>query len=135
MCDGLELRFPTEAEWEYACRANIKTATYAGDLEIIKYRASVLDTIAWYDGNSGEETQPVSQKKPNDWGLYDMLGNVYEWCSDWYGDYAGEAVIDPPGSKTGTIRVIRGGSWSSDARYVRAAYCYYWPRAIALKQE
>ncbi len=110
---GLELRLPTEAEWEYACRAGTETSIYAGD----------LDRIAWYYDNSGEETHPVAQKEPNTWGLYDTLGNVLEWCSDfWRASYEAEAVEDPQGPSKGSGRVFRGGSWIGDARHVRAAY-------------
>ncbi len=145
---GLDPRFPTEAEWEYACRADTETSTYAGELEILgKNNAPLLDMIAWYGGNSGvgfelengagssgwEEkqfpheragTHPVAQKEPNPWGLYDMLGNVEEWCSDYWADSYGSAdpVQDPPGPSKGSKRVIRGGSWYPTARSVRSAY-------------
>ncbi|NUM76225.1 formylglycine-generating enzyme family protein, partial [candidate division KSB1 bacterium] len=94
---GLALRLPTEAEWEYACRAGTTTATYVGDLEIKDDKAKILDKIAWYWGNSKSETHPVALKTSNAWGLYDMLGNVYEWCSDWYGTYSGKDEINPTG--------------------------------------
>ncbi len=144
--EGLDVRLPTEAEWEYGCRSGTETATYAGDLEIRgAHDAPVLDAIAWYGGNSGEKfdledgvdssewpekqyphrragTHPVAQKEANRWGLYDSLGNVEEWCSDWFGSYEGEEVVDPQGPETGSGRVIRGGSWSARARGVRAAF-------------
>ena len=147
---GLELRFPTEAEWEYACRCGTTTATYAGDLEIKgDNNAPVLDDIAWYGGNSGVDfelsdgeassswpekqydhkvagTHPVALKRPNGLGLYDMLGNVLEWCADWYESYPDRKAIDPLGPDTGSSRVLRGGSWISSARNVRAAYRYSW---------
>ncbi len=104
------LRLPTEAEWEYACRAGTTGARYGE-----------LDEVAWYKYNSDGETHPVRQKAPNAWGLYDMLGNVYEWCQDWYGSYQMGAVTDPMGPSTGSRRVIRGGSWHSDTGFVRAA--------------
>jgi formylglycine-generating enzyme required for sulfatase activity len=104
------LRLPTEAEWEYACRAGTTGARYRE-----------LDKIAWYDDNSGGKTHPVGKKAPNAWGLYDMLGNVWEWCQDWYGAYPFGSVTDPTGFLTGSIRVNRGGSWYYNARYVRAA--------------
>jgi formylglycine-generating enzyme required for sulfatase activity len=142
---GLAPRLPTEAEWEYACRAGTETATYAGAIEILgENNAPILDAIAWYGGNSGvgfalengvgssgwsnkqhEHTQAgtrkVAAKEPNPWGLYDMLGNVYEWCEDWYGSYDAVEVTDPTGPDWGTYRVYRGGSWLSSARLVRAA--------------
>ena len=108
---GLELRLPTEAQWEYACRAGTETARY-GELE----------AIAWYGDNSGGETHPMKQKAPNAWGLYDMLGNVWEWCQDWYGPYSDAPTIDPTGPREGVYRVLRGGSWGYSARYVRAAF-------------
>ncbi len=119
---GLDLQLPSEAQWEYACRAGTTAATYAGDLEN-ETEPAVLKEIAWYGKNSGSKTHPVAKKKANSWGLYDMLGNVHEWCADWWQtDFAAEAVIDPTGPGRGTERVIRGGSWFNDARHVRAAY-------------
>jgi formylglycine-generating enzyme required for sulfatase activity len=104
-------RLPTEAEWEYACRAGSSAARY-GD----------LDQVAWYKENAGSTTRPVAQKRPNAWGLYDMLGNVWEWTNDWYGFYPTGAVTDPVGPASAGIRVVRGGSWFSFARFVRAAH-------------
>jgi len=106
-------RLPTEAEWEYAARAGTTAATYGK-----------LDSVAWYDENSGQASHPVGQKQPNAWGLYDMLGNVWEWTGDWYGEYSG-TVTDPTGPATGSYRVLRGGSWNSYARNARAALRYY----------
>ena len=109
----LALSLPTEAEWEYACRAGTETPRYAED----------LDNIAWYSGNSKRETHPVKQKLTNAWGLYDMLGNVLEWCHDGRRDYKQNAEIDPIGSlEAGVGRVIRGGDWLDYALGVRAAY-------------
>jgi formylglycine-generating enzyme required for sulfatase activity len=90
----------TEAEWEYACRAGTKDTTY-GD----------ADAIAWWHGNSGQQTHAVGQKQSNAWGLYDMLGNVWELCADWKDSYPPGAVTDPAGPATGYYRVSRGGSW------------------------
>jgi len=107
-------RLPTEAEWEYACRAGTEGSRYGE-----------LDDIGWYDGNSGGETHPVGKLLPNAFGLYDMLGNVWEWCQDWWGEYDGWAQTDPKGPTSGDVRVLRGGSWNHDAQYVRASdrYC------------
>ncbi len=119
---GLGLQLPTEAQWEYACRAGTAAATYAGDLED-ETKSSVLTDIAWYRANSGSDTHSVGEKNPNPWGIYDMLGNVYEWCSDWWsGDLGGKHEVDPTGPKRGTYRVFRGGGWYGRARHVRAAY-------------
>jgi len=107
---GGRFHLPTEAQWEYACRAGT-TGPYAGDLE----------QMAWYDRNSGEKTHPVGRKKPNAWGLHDMHGNVWEWCADWYGAYPEGAASDPSGPVSGTNRVGRGGSWDYRAISCRSA--------------
>ena len=96
-------RLPTESEWEYAARAGTTGA-----------RHGELDAIAWYSGNSGGQTRPVKQKQPNAWGLHDMLGNVWEWCEDWYWAYPTGSVTDPTGPGSGSLRVRRGGSWILD---------------------
>jgi formylglycine-generating enzyme required for sulfatase activity len=146
---GLDLVLPSEAQWEYACRAGTETATYAGPMVIPgDNNAPVLDKIAWYGGNSGvgfdlkigedssgwpdkqyphtrAGTRAVATKAPNPWGLYDMLGNVWEWCADYgHGNYDGapddgSAWLDPGEGEA--VRVVRGGSWNVVARYVRAA--------------
>jgi formylglycine-generating enzyme required for sulfatase activity len=117
---GLAYRLPTEAEWEYACRAGTTTRYYYGD----DPNYTNLASHAWYEGNSGYHTQPVAQKTPNPWGLYDMCGNVWEWCQDWYAAYPGGSVPDPQGPATGDYRVLRGGSWDDPAWNARSA-CRY----------
>jgi formylglycine-generating enzyme required for sulfatase activity len=111
---GLRFRLPTEAEWEYACRAGTTTVRYMPGP-----RTSVLGEIAWYRGNSGS-TNPVKSKACNPWGLYDTLGNVWEWCGDNRRRYSAAAVNDPWGG-TGGMRVIRGAGWRSGPHVVRAA--------------
>jgi len=114
---GMDYRLPTEAEWEYAARGGEKGAKdkydYAGGNE--------LDELGWYSINSGGETHPVGRKKPNQLGLYDMSGNVWEWCQDWYGDYPTGSQTNPAGPTSGSDRVIRGGSWSDDPTSCRVA--------------
>jgi formylglycine-generating enzyme required for sulfatase activity len=110
-------RLPTEAEWDYGCRAWTSTRFSYGD----DPGYTNLTNYAWYDGNSDSTTHPVGQKLPNPWGLYDMHGNVLEWCQDWYGAYPGGSAIDPQGPAAGVSRVIRGGGWSFTARYCRSA--------------
>ena len=108
-------RLSTEAEWEYACRAGSTTPFYYG------IDQSMLSNHAWYGDVSRKGTRPVGQKKPNAWGLYDMHGNVWEWCQDWYGEYPTGYVIDPKRPSSGSSRVLRGGGWSNNARYCRSA--------------
>jgi len=109
-------RLPTEAEWEYACRAGSTAAYCYGD------NPDSLGDYAWYGKNSDGTTHQVGRKKPNAWGLYDMHGNVWEWCADWYGDYPSGAVTDPTGPKHDHSRVLRGGSFNSPMSYVRCSY-------------
>ena len=115
---SLEFRLPSEAQWEYAARAGSQTAYSFGDNE------SVLGEYAWYRANSGDETHPVGQKKPNDFGLYDLHGNVWEWCADtWFGNYV---VAPNDGSARGSLddgkaKVVRGGSWGDVPYNLRSA--------------
>jgi formylglycine-generating enzyme required for sulfatase activity len=115
--EGYAYRLPTEAEWEYACRAG--SLTRFGYGEDPGY--TQLGNYAWYDANSSSVTHPVGQKQPNAWGLYDVHGNIYEWCGDWYGTYPGGTVTDPQGPASGSYHVMRGGCWYYGARYCRSA--------------
>jgi formylglycine-generating enzyme required for sulfatase activity len=118
-------RLPTEAEWEYACRAGSTTAFANGGItELQCGNDPNLNAMGWYCGNSAKKTHPVAQKTPNAWGLYDMHGNVYEWCQDWYGDYPTSYVTDPRGLRSGQFRVLRGGCWDYSAMYCRSALRY-----------
>jgi formylglycine-generating enzyme required for sulfatase activity len=112
---GRNYRLPYEAEWEYAARSGGKSEKYAG--------GSNIDAVAWYDKNSGYSTHPVGSKQPNGLGLYDMSGNVWEWCKDWYADkyYERSPQQNPRGPLSGSSRVVRGGGWDNDPAYVRAA--------------
>jgi formylglycine-generating enzyme required for sulfatase activity len=105
-----KVRLPTEAEWEYAARAGTKGETYGP-----------LDQIAWYRANNSRTTHPVGQKLPNAFGLYDMLGNVWQWCQDWFGPYSSAPAVDPQGPAHGELRITRGGSFYSDPVHERAA--------------
>ncbi|MCL2805461.1 MAG: SUMF1/EgtB/PvdO family nonheme iron enzyme [Treponema sp.] len=114
-------RLPTEAEWEYACRAGTTTAYNTG--------ANISDSTGWYRDNSNSRTHPVGHKRANAWGLFDMHGNVWEWCWDWYGTYPSGAQNNPTGAVSGSYRVLRGGSWYDSATNTRSAYRlnYYFP--------
>ncbi len=108
---GCEYALPTEAQWEYACRAGT-TGSFAGE----------VTAMAWYEANSNDETHPVAQKQPNAWGFYDMHGNVQEWCADWYAGYPGGRVTDPTGGTLEQFRVRRGGAFNGSAGTCRSAY-------------
>jgi formylglycine-generating enzyme required for sulfatase activity len=119
---GKPTRLPTEAEWEYACRAGATTDYYFGN------DPNALGDYAWYEANSDDTTHPVGRKKHNAWGLYDMCGNVWQWCNDFYApiDYAAGQVTDPTGPAEGThlaygdSHVLRGGAWHTEAGYSRS---------------
>jgi formylglycine-generating enzyme required for sulfatase activity len=114
---GNVYRLPTEAEWEYACRAGTTTKYSFGD------DGSELGTYGWFSLNSGRKAHPVGGKQPNALGLFDIHGNVREWCQDRHGAYPSGAVTDPTGPTTGSARVFRGGSWGNAAGRCRSAYC------------
>lgn len=115
---GRTVTLPTEAQWEYAARGGHKAPAtptlYAGGDD--------PDAVAWWNGNSDSKTHPVAGKAANALGLYDMTGNVWEWCLDWFGTYTADAVSDPQGPSTGSFRVFRGGGWGSDAQGCRLSY-------------
>jgi formylglycine-generating enzyme required for sulfatase activity len=113
---GAVYRLPTEADWEFACRAGTPTRYSFGDAP------TALSQHAWWKDNSQGQTQPVGRLRPNAWGLFDMHGNVWEWCEDWYGPYQAGTVSDPGGADTGSYRVLRGGGWYDDGRYCRSAF-------------
>jgi formylglycine-generating enzyme required for sulfatase activity len=115
---GKPIRLPTEAEWEYACRAGTTTEYYSGNSE------EALQKVAWYAANSDQQTHHVGQKAPNAFGLFDLHGNVWEWCADWAGGkyYGKSEENDPVGPKSGSGRVLRGGSWGHKPGVCRAAY-------------
>ncbi len=124
--EGYEYTLPTEAQWEYACRAGTTTALNSGKNLSDEKQCPEMDEVGWYGNNSrysngNMDTHPVGQKLPNAWGLYDMHGNVWEWCLDWYGTYPAAAVIDPMGADTGFYRVNRGGSIAREASSCRSA--------------
>jgi len=118
---GKKVRLPTEAEWEYACRAGTTTRYSYGD------KHDYLGRYAWFSGNASSLPRPVGGKKPNPWGLYDMHGNVWEWCEDWYGMYTQDEQADPKGQPTGRHRIVRGGSAQLDTGFLTSSRRYAYP--------
>jgi formylglycine-generating enzyme required for sulfatase activity len=125
---GPKFSLPTEAEWEYAARGGNKSKGY-------KYSGSnTLGDVAWYwdnipsqtEGDTGYGAQPIATKQANELGIYDMTGNVWEWCSDWYGSYTSEAQTNPTGLTSGSRRIFRGGSWNRIAKLCLVSYRSYW---------
>ena len=119
---GMNFRLPTEAEWEFAVRGGNASLgyTYSG--------SNIVGDVAWYENNSNNQTHEVATKAPNELGIYDMIGNVFEWCQEWYGDYSSSAQTNPTGPASGSYRVLRGGAWNSDDYNCRMALRNgYWP--------
>ena len=113
---GIVFRIPTEAEWEFACRGGLSTKG-------LRFSGSdKVDDVAWFDYNSNGQVHPIKEKQPNELGLYDMSGNLFEWCYDWYTRYSGESLVNPQGPATALRRVLRGGCWNYSSRNCRCSY-------------
>ena len=113
---GIVFRIPTEAEWEFACRGGLSTKG-------LRFSGSdKVDDVAWFDYNSNGQVHPIKEKQPNELGLYDMGGNLFEWCYDWYTRYSGESLVNPQGPATASRRVLRGGCWNYSSRNCRSSY-------------
>ncbi len=127
LANDLRLKLPTEAQWEYACRAGTSTPFSFGEI-ITTEQANYDGNFPYSDGAKGEfrrETLSVLEFPPNPWGLYQMHGNLWEWCADWYGKYEDGPQLNPKGADDGTGRVLRGGYWLGNARYLRSAYRFH----------
>jgi len=120
---GLDLDLPTEAQWEFACRAGTTTAIYTGKGNTAEWNNSDVEPIAWFSGTSGNIVHAVGGKQPNGWGFYDMYGNVWEWCLDWYAAYdtSVSPVVEPEGPSSGTERVLRSSWWQEGSKRMRSA--------------
>ena len=118
---GGRYRLPTEAEWEYAAGAGNETASANGPVIGSEGRDVNLEKVGWYVGNAGGNPRPVASLRSNPWGLYDMRGNVWEWCRDWYGPYGTETLSDPEGPASGKHKIVRGGSFDNKPLACRAA--------------
>ncbi len=130
LLEGYQYILPTSAQWEYACRAGTTTALNSGKNLSNAEKCPEMDEVGWYKYNSKGRTHPVGQKKPNAWGLYDMHGNVFEWCYDWAVDYPDGALTDPitvhePNDKLAWHRILRGGCWFHDAEICRSAVWFH----------
>ncbi len=123
---GHTYRLTTEAEWEYAARGGRSVGVTSSHAHTIFAGSNNLDEVGWYNENADSKTHPVGQKKSNELGLYDMSGNVWEWCADWYGDYPSGPQTNPKGPDSGTNRVYRGGSWGNSPRNCRVASRNHW---------
>lgn len=121
---GETFSLPTEAEWEYAARGGNKAQGY------LYSGSNTIGDVAWYTSNSSSTTHPVKTKQSNELGIYDMSGNVWEWCADWYGSYSSSAQTDPVGPSSGSYRVLRGGGWFNNATYCRVAFRYRYAPAF-----
>ena len=123
--NGYKFALPSEAQWEYACRAGTTTDLYNGNIMSGKGRSQILDEVAFYSENSNHTTHPVGQKEPNNWGIFDMHGNVHEWCEDAFDYYPNHDVTDPKGPESGSYHLLRGGSYLSEPIFCRSAARYY----------